>query len=174
MLMTSAAFGQIQKGDVRIGGNLSISKSENPGFEANRFSLNPNASFFISEQTSLGITLGFSNQKTNNGGTEQKTDQFAYGVFARFYKSMGDKFYVYLQPGITLADGDVNGTDFSSFSFNVTPGLAYFVSEKIALEMGLGGFFYTSQDVGGVDSDNYGFNINLTGFTLGASFFLRK
>lgn len=172
--MSTLAFGQIQKGDIRIGGNLSISKSDNAGFDVNRFSFIPQASLFLSENTSLGLTLGYTSLTTGSGVNEQKSDQFSYGVFARFYKSMGEKFYLFLQPGITLANGDVNGTDLSSFSFNLTPGLAYFVSEKIALEMNAGGLFYTSQDVGGVDSDNYGLNINLTQFTVGASIFLRK
>lgn len=175
MLTSTLAFGQMQKGDIQLSGNLNISKVKNTGNESNFFRVAPQASLFLSETTSLGVSLGYSSQKTGIGLNEQKTDLFTYGVFARFYKSMGDKFYFFLQPAITLGSGDINGTDLTNFSVNVTPGLAYFVSEKIALELNLGGLFYTSQDINqNINTENYGFNFNLSSLTLGASILLRK
>lgn len=174
VLVSTVAFGQIQKGDIQLGGNLSITNSDLGGIETSRFSIAPRASLFISENTSLGLTLGYASQTLGSGVNEQKSDQFQYGAFARFYKNIADNFYVFLQPGISFANGDSNGNDLSLFSFNLTPALAYFVSEKIALEMNVGGLFYNRQKIGGGSSDAYGLNINLTGFTIGASILLRK
>jgi len=171
LFMSTLAFGQIQKGDVRLGGSLSLSKSDfNNGSDAKSFAISPQASLFLSETTSLGLALGYSSREING----QDSNLFTYGAFARFYRNMGEKFYLYLQPGITLGTGDSNGTDLSTFGFSVTPGIAYFLSDKIALDMNVGGFFYNSQDLGGVDTNNYAFNLNLTSFTMGASIFLRK
>lgn len=171
VLVSTMAFGQIQKGDIRLGGNLSLSKSDfNNGSNGTRFAISPQASLFLSETASLGLALGYSNQKING----QESDLFTYGAFARFYRSMGEKFYLYLQPGITLGTGNSSGTDISTFGFNATPGIAYFLSDKFSVDMNIGGFFYNSQDTGGADTKNYGFNFNLSGFTLGASIFLRK
>lgn len=170
VLMSTVAYGQIQKGDVQLGGNLSYISSETGNFETNTFSITPRASLFISENTSLGLTLGFTNQKIN----QTESNLFTYGAFARFYKNIAENFYVFLQPGITFANGESNGNDTSQFSFNLTPALAYFVSEKIALEMNVGGLFYNRQETASVDSNSYGLNINLTGLTVGASILLRK
>ncbi|MFY0591113.1 outer membrane beta-barrel protein [Roseivirga sp.] len=174
MFFSSLAFGQIQKGDVRLGGSFLYNKTDNDFLETSNFQVNPQASLFLSETTSLGLTVGYGRQKNENGGGIVESDQVNFGVFARFYRSMGEKFYLYLQPGINYSSGDINGGDFSSFGLNVVPGVAYFLSDKFALDANIGGLFYNNQDVGGNDTNNFGLNFNLSGFTLGASIFLRK
>lgn len=175
MLMSTIAFGQIQKGDIQLSGNLNITKNKNTSVESSFFRVAPQASLFLSETTSLGVSLGYSSQKVGTGINEQKTDIFTYGVFARFYKSMGDKFYLFLQPAVNFGSGDINGTDLTNFSVSVAPGLAYFVSEKVAVEMNFGGLFYTSQDLDQtINTENYGLNFNLSNITVGASILLRK
>ncbi|OEJ99787.1 outer membrane beta-barrel protein [Roseivirga misakiensis] len=174
MFFGTVAFGQIQKGDVRLGGNFLYNKTDNDVFETSNFQINPQASLFLSETTSVGLTIGYNRQKNENPGGVIESDQFNYGAFARFYRSMGERFYLFLQPGINFSSGDANGTDFSSFGINVIPGVAYFLSDKFAVDANIGGIFYNSQDTNGTDSNNFGLNLNLSGFTLGASIFLRK
>lgn len=177
MLMSTLAFGQIQKGDIQLGGGLNYSKLESNGFEATNFRLTPNAALFLSDKTSLGLTIGYQDQ--SNGSTE--SNQFLYGVYARFHKNVSDKFYLFLQPDITLGTG--TGTapitnqevDVNSFNFNLAPGIMYFLSEKVALEMSMGGIFYRNTETEGVNEvDQYGLNFNLSSLTLGASIYLRK
>ncbi len=176
VLMSTMAFGQIQKGDIQVGGSLLYNKFEAGNQESTAFRLTPRAALFLSDNTSLGVSLGYEDQ--SNGPSE--SNQFFFGVYARFHKSVSDKFYLFVQPDISFGSGTTNplGTqefDVSSFNFNIMPGMMYFLSDKIALDMTFGGLFYSNEDTDGVgDITRYGLNMNLNTVALGASIYLRK
>ncbi|MBO3698202.1 outer membrane beta-barrel protein [Roseivirga sp. E12] len=182
-LVSSFAFGQIQKGDIQLGGNLRYSKTDGPGFEASVFQLTPRAALFLNDNTSIGLSLGYSSTTTNQGAGDNSTDTFTFGAFARFHKNVADRFYLFLQPDISFGIGTQENPNFASdfdvstFNFNIVPGVLYFISDKIAMEMNMGGIFYgTNKTEGnGLDQsvDNYGLNFNLTNITIGASIYLR-
>ncbi|OEK00157.1 hypothetical protein BFP97_00880 [Roseivirga sp. 4D4] len=174
-LVSSFAFGQIQKGDVQLGGSLNYSNFEAGGQETTNFRLVPRAALFLSDNTSLGVSLGYEDQ--SSGGIE--TNQFFFGVYARFHKSVSDKFYLFLQPDVSFGSGTTNPLgnqefDLNSFNFGLMPGMMYFLSEKIALDMTFAGIFYNNTDTAtGGEITRYGLNMNLNAVSVGASIYLR-
>lgn len=175
-MVSTLAFGQIQKGDIQLGGSLNYSKFETGNQEATNFRLTPRAALFLSENTSLGLSLGY--EDLTNGGSE--SNQFFFGVYARFHKSVSDKFYLFLQPDISFGTGSTTPfgsqeLDLNSFNFNIMPGMMYFFSDKIAIDMTFGGLFYTNTEAEGTpEITRYGLNMNLSTVSLGASIYLRK
>ncbi len=183
-LVSSIAFGQIQKGDIQLGGNINYSNTEAPGFESSIFQLNPRGALFLNNTTSLGLNLGYLSNTTDQGVGENKLSTFSLGAFVRFHKNVSDRFYFFLEPSVGFGTGTqenpafANDFDVNTFNINLVPGILYFLSDKIALEMNMGGIVYSNNSTEGngldQDVDNFGVNFNLTNLTIGASIFLRK
>lgn len=175
VFMSTAAFGQIQKGDIQLGGSLNYNSFDAGNGENTNFRISPRAALFLSDNISLGASLGYEDR---TGGSSE-SNQFFFGVYARFHKSVSDKFYLFLQPDITFGSGSTNplGTqefDVNSFNFNLMPGMMYFLSEKIALDLSFGGLFYNNNETEGFgDITQYGLNMNLSTVAIGASIYLR-
>lgn len=183
VFISTLAFAQTQKGDIQLSGTLNYSKVETGNtIETSSFQLTPRAGFFLSDNTSIGVILGYSSQKNETGITEQKTDLFQFGVYSRFYKPVVDKLFFFLEPSILFGTGNIettgtNDRDNNTFSIAVRPGLNYFLSDKLAMEASVGSLFYNRTKIEGggssVETDAFGLNFNLSAFNIGASFFLR-
>lgn len=176
MFMSTLAFAQIEKGTIQLGGNFNYNKTENRFQESTLFQIIPRASLFIAENKSLGLSTGYSYQETpTGGGGQQEVKQFLIGAFSRFHKNVNENFYLFLQPGVTIGINRLtNGVDQDNLTINLVPGMMYFVSDKVALEMNLGELFYRNANInGGLKSDNFGLNFNLSSILLGASIYLR-
>lgn len=180
LLVCTFAFAQTQKGQVQLGGVLNINKQETSQSENNNFNFIPQAGYFVSDLTSLGVMLNISSNKFENPTANLDRNLFEFGVFARFHKSVADNLYMYLQPSLSFGSGEndnIGGgtTDLNTTSIRVSPGMLYFVTPKIALEMRVGSVFYeqVKETNGGNEftSDNYGLLFNLSNVGFGASFF---
>lgn len=181
LLMSTFAFAQTQKGQVQLGGVFNFNKQENGDIESTNFNFIPQAGYFVSDLTSVGLLLDISNNKFENPGGESERNLFQFGVFARFHKSIADKLYLYLQPSLSFGSGEndnlLGGTaDLNTTTLQIRPGMMYFATPKIAIEMGVGSAFYNSvkETTGGneVTNDNYGLLFNLASVNMGVSFFL--
>ena len=178
LLVSTLSFAQITKGDIQLGGNVGFSKTKIGSFETSQFTLSPRAGLFVSDLTSVGLTIGYSSTESN--GLNSNLLQF--GVYTRFHKMVADQFYIYLQPSLAFGTGsEENGnapdTDVSSFNIGIAPGMTYFLSPKFALEMNFGSLAYnsTTNKNSGVESkrENYGLNLNLNTITLGFSYYIK-
>ncbi|MCE7993378.1 MAG: porin family protein [Roseivirga sp.] len=181
LLVCTFAFAQTQKGQVQLGGVFNFSKQEISQNENNNFNFIPQAGYFVSDLTSLGVLLNISNNNFKSPTADLDRNLFEFGVFARFHKSVADKLYMYIQPSLSFGSGEndniVGGpSDLSTTAIRVSPGLLYFATPKIALEMRVGSVFYeqVKETTGGneVSIDNYGLTFNLANVNFGASFFL--
>jgi len=188
LLFTGIAKAQIQKGDVQLGGSLSINSQKSGDNKTNYFNISPRAGFFVSDNTSIGLMVGFNSltQDVFDTGTativEGVNNQFQAGVYSRFHKSLADNFYIYLQPSLSFGSGKykVDGTETAtsnSINIGLTPGLTYFMSNRFAFELNLANLTYAHSKLEGQGTeettDNFNLNLNLTGITLGLSYYIK-
>tara|TARA_R110000850_G_scaffold92421_1_gene196190 strand:- start:126 stop:626 length:501 start_codon:yes stop_codon:yes gene_type:complete len=166
-MVSTMAFAQIQKGDVQITGNVGFNKTETSGgTDVSRVTISPKAGVFLSETTSLGGVLGYTNVKFSGTTT---TDLFNVGAYARFHKSVVENFYLYLEPSFIYGFAGSNASN-DAVDIKLSPGMTYFMSPKFALDMNYGMIGY-NKDSGG--TENYGLTLNMSNITLGASFYIR-
>ena len=192
LLVANLCHGQIQKGDVLIGGSFQIITSTFEDSRNTGFSLAPRAGFFLSDRTSLGPILGYSytSRKDNTIGVESdyNTNTFTFGAYMRNYKPISEKFFFFLQSGIVYGTGNVALTsttfdeegDQTLFEVSVSPGLAYFVNDRISLDVRLATVTFRDEktDVLGrfggiIDSSGLTISGGLTNVSFGLSWFLR-
>lgn len=179
---------QIGQGKIQLGGTVGISTQKTGDNETSYFNVLPRAGLFVSENTSVGIVTGYSTLKRDVFSVadarivEMKTNQFVVGAYSRFHKSLADNFYIYLQPSATYATGKskTDGTETSTsdnITLQVSPGLAYFLSNRFSIEMNIGNLTYsnTNRDAQGVEETTNAFDLNLslTGMTFGVSYFIK-
>lgn len=188
LLVSTFSFAQFEKGDIQLGGNVTWIKSEFRGFEATTINVLPRAGLFVSNNVSVGLNIGYSNQISDvfdiqSGNLQERSEaQFLIGAYARFHKGLSDQFYLYLQPSFVIGTGDlevgdVTTGDVSSINVGVSPGLTYFLSPKFALEMSINALTYQKVEIeGGNNPENresYGLNLNLSNVALGINFYLK-
>jgi Outer membrane protein beta-barrel domain len=182
------ANAQISKGDIQLNGSLILWDQTRDGAEFNHLNISPSAGFLLSDNISLGVTVGFrSDDYYRLGqltGTEfkQEISEFNYGVFARFYKNPTDNFYLFLQPSISLTSGkklDFEGDtyDTNGFKASITAGMTYFISPKFAVELSAGNIGYTSTtyDNAGTETKDTFFSayLDFSDVGFGLSYFIR-
>jgi hypothetical protein len=180
LLMSALAFSQIEKGKVQLSGSLLFNNTENDITESTNFNINALAGYFLSDNTSLGLNLGINNRNTENPGGDTDLNIFTVGAYARFHKPVVDNFYLFLQPELSFGSGSIengaNTTDINTTALGVSPGAVYFLSPSFALEMRVGSLQYNrfkeTNNGNDVTTSTFGLNLNLTGFALGASFYL--
>lgn len=166
-LFALRANAQIEKGKVQVSGSFNISSIEVNGIETNRFDLTPQAGFFLSDNISLGVVLGY--QSAGNSNAKDKL--FSFGVFSRFYKPIADRFYFFAQPQIAFGTGETAAeADISAFSIGIRPGFSYFLSDKISMDMSVQGFNYENREEGANERTFTGFSLNPNTVNVGVSF----
>ncbi len=182
MLLVSAfTFAQTQKGQVQLGGAFIFTKQDVPQGENNNFNFLPSASYFISDLTSLGVNLNISSNNFESQTADQGRNLFEFGAFARFHKSVANNLYFFLEPSLSFGSGEIDNvgggnTDVNTTRIRLSPGVLYFLTSKIALDMRMGALFYDQEKLttGGneLSIDTYGLNLNLSNTTFGINFFL--
>ena len=78
-LFALTANAQIEKGKVQVSGSFNISSIEVNGIETNRFDLTPQAGYFLSDNISLGVVLGY--QSAGNSNAKDKLFSFDKQMF---------------------------------------------------------------------------------------------
>lgn len=141
VIVGSKAFSQTQKGSVIVGADLAnIGINFQEGNTQFQFDLNPKAGWFIKDNLVLGpeVNLGINTQK---GAT---AINYGVGAFGRKYfgenatnLSRTIKWFVEANAGFAgtnLSGDDVIKTSTNGLRLGAGPGLAYFLSDNIALE----------------------------------------
>jgi len=157
------SFAQLSQGSIVVGGNLSFSAGSSKTEYSNstvdgpktvNFSIMPNAEYFLTENFSAGIGMGYSlvknTSKSTNTETVNKTGSFQISPFVRKYFPLGDKAFFYGQVGADFGFGKTTNESKTGnitvssesknqqISLGITPGFRYNVTEKIGLEAGIG------------------------------------
>lgn len=170
-ILTFAATvnGQIQKGNVMLGGdvaNLNLSLGGSGAFSAD---INPKVAFFIKDNIALGAYLDFNLATEKGTGT---TTGYGLGALGRYY--LNDAKVDVLKHGRLFFEGNAGiqsislsgGANTTGLGVGIGPGYAYFITPNIGLEtllkyngiVGFGSQAYTSNLSLGV-----GFQIYLPG-----------
>lgn len=206
VLMTGLAIGQINSGSVFLTGMGSISTSGGESSitggpttvttEADKkFSggLGFGGGFFINQNIAIGANIMFTGSKTTPADTlnpEVKENSMNFGVFARYYVPMGDRFYFHGNLGFNAGSGsskltqggvEVEGPKLNSTSIGISPGFTFFPSEKIAMDMNWGFLGYStnkSEFTTGpltttTKTNGFDANFNLSTVSFGIHYFLR-
>lgn len=199
MFAMTLAFAQPAKGDLFLGGSLNAaygtSKAEVAGVDAEgpktfTFQITPRVGYFLSDKIVAGLDLGFMTNSTNDksSGQEVKTTAMSYGggVFARYYIVPTERFALFFEAGVNAMAGNskvetagvsVDGPNTFALNAGITPGVAVYVSKRVALEANYGFLGYSSvsgkTDNGGVETKtnqgSFGLNINPGTFEFGMS-----
>ena len=142
------------EGNISFGSSTSTDSFGGTDIEENKnsnFNFNPKFGYFISDKLALGAELGLGSTKNENTDftttpnvvTENTTNSFNAGVFARYYfLDLGQRFKTFTEVGLGFgsATNETNGTETSSangFGLGVDLGINYFVTENMAISFGL-------------------------------------
>jgi len=198
-VFATMAFSQQAKGDIYLGGSLNLSaessstevgSTNTDGPKIFSFGIEPKVGYFISDKISVGLNLGFSsyNRKVENSGTTTKNTNLSYGggIFARYYVLPTEKFGFFFEAGADLMAGssktdiggvETDGPNTLNINAGFTPGIVFYVSNRVALEANygfLGYNTYSEKDDSGTQevksTDNsFGLDVNPGTFELGVS-----
>ncbi|MBT1686554.1 outer membrane beta-barrel protein [Dawidia soli] len=163
--ITGYAQAQTTAGNMLLGGGIGYNsqKQETGGDDAtnNTFSFTPSFGYFVADDFAVGLNLEFSSSNRENWddfGGEYKVTEFLFEPFARYYMfTPNEKFAFFAEGALGFGSQkvDPDGGDelkASMFRFRVSPGFAYFISDKWSLDFQLSGISYTSYDPN-TDSD---------------------
>lgn len=149
------AHAQIGAGTISIGGNLEISSTTTKykfssgsadGPTSSSFAIGPQASYFLSDDFSIGARIAFVSNKTESatGNNTTTSNYFVFSPLARYHVPMGERFYFFgegrLNFGFEGGKTKTGGTSIDIDPANViglavSPGILFFPGEKIGIEM---------------------------------------
>lgn len=184
---TQVAKAQFSKGDVILGGNLTVSTSTDKvkGSDAkttdNKFGINPKVGVALNPNWVIGV---FADTKFGSAKEDKaakvKTFEITPGVFVRNYHMIGQSkfaFFAEANAGYHLANVKHDDDKFATvngFKVNVLPGITYFVTKHFMLEGAFGGVSYgydqTKLEAGGAKLNSSKFDFNFPKeFSLGVN-----
>jgi hypothetical protein len=187
-LISFSVSAQFTKGTIAFGGNVSFSSIKqsinNTDYPASNYlTLSPTVGLFISPTFSLGVFGQINSQKTptinviTNLFESQKTVSQLYGLFARKYFPLSDKFLVSIN-GRIGAGGEVkddNSDDKSSqFLISLSPSLTFLPHEKWGIEAGFGQISYQKNAAQYTFSDADVFSASLGSLSFGINYYINR
>lgn len=157
---------QVSKGAMSAGGGINLQSTtfHNTETSITQIYLIPGFDYFIKDKFSVGMNLGisFNKIKRKKTDTNYSSGYFSFGPYARYYVPfIENKFYGFGEAATSFSfyHSD-NEVEVFYASLYLSPGLAYFVNERIAVEFGLTIFNLTTQNPKGNDN-------NITSVSLG-------
>ncbi|CAA9271855.1 MAG: hypothetical protein AVDCRST_MAG95-2801 [uncultured Adhaeribacter sp.] len=186
-------FGQIKKGTFLLGGTLGLAKNmvpnntfPSPQFTDEReksFIAGPQAALFIADNIAVGLSVNYEHTKIRRFDAMQniydpiRTQTLSLGPLVRYYHFLNADFAVFGQAKALYSE-DFNHRDYNQFTAALAPGLVYFVTPKIGLELNIGGLTY--EYAYSKRPDDYTFTFHnvdlrlLNGLQTGISFYLGR
>jgi len=197
------ATAQTEKGDNLIGGSFSISSSkmESPNYEKrNSYGINPSYAHFFSKNLAIGLIAGANYSKNINNNFDSyynitstrtsKQKSFSVGPVVRYYVDIVDKLKAFGQVSGTIGflktdetyTGNYNynptpNTKFTQYNASIRPGLAFFPTKKLGIELGFSLLSYNKIDYKGdapantwYDAEAFDFGFNTFNPFLGFNF----
>jgi hypothetical protein len=195
---------QHSQGNISVGGTFNLQFTTNKTESSNNsqttskvtsFTLLPSAEYFIANDLSLGLGIGYTLSRTKD--ETHSTYEYIYterrfilNPYVRKYWGLGDRASIFAQASLTYGFGkDIedykysNTTttykyDASQFSLGISPGVQLQVSGSIALEAAFGfvGYTHESVDTGSNSSASAGsviFNLDPSTLQFGIRYTLK-
>lgn len=158
LLSISSVFAQTEQGKFLVGAssNLNFVTNSSRDFfdgedvnrvsKANTYQISPVIGYFVADNISIGLALNLSGASTkftsDFGENESKNNSFSISPFFKYYFTEGN-FKPFFGGGVGLGTGKferiTNGFESKSLSvfFNLNAGVAYFINDKVSIELGL-------------------------------------
>ena len=207
------AKAQIQKGAILTGGGISFSNQDietgrtvNGTFSLGMFeddfiALSPQIGFFANESLLLGAgiqyeysyfrSISITNGVTNVFSRQKSNMIFVNPYVQKFHRLTDNLFFIFslnLLFGFGTSKETLNqdtDNDLTGWRVNLTPGLTYFVSQKWAVSVIFGQFFYnrTKEEVEStpnftgepeIINRDYGLDLSFNSFGVNVRYFLRN
>lgn len=172
---TTTENGGFSKGDLFLSGSVGYGSDEDfNGDKTNEFNVSPKAGYFVTNNIAVGLSLGYTNGKTEQDGeADTKTNEFNVGAFGRYYFTPASQFSIFGELGVgygTLKQeqGDAEAK-YNGFNVGLAPGVSYFISKNFALEATVGLLGYTSvkNDDTDAKADSFDLGLNLGDINFG-------
>ena len=139
VIFSATAKAQINMGMWTIGGGAAYNTSSTDDTErkSRSFNLNPSIGFVISDNTVLGVTLGYGNSRSENGAISlSKTNSFFGGVFYAKYLPISSRFYGILNGSLSYNNSKSESYDpggnleaiTNGINLGVSPGFSFALS----------------------------------------------
>lgn len=179
---------QTEQGKFFIGGNSNLNftsvnnKWKNDGGDGDlgsttKFEFAPQVGYFVADGFAVGIQMPISTQTDKDEDDDKfKTNSFAFMPFARYY--FGDNnVKPYLHGGLGLGSikmedvADSDETKLKTFVYGISGGVAIFLNDNIALDLGLGYQSTTLRPSEDMDGDPRNISSGVA-FNVGFSFCL--
>lgn len=166
LLLASTAFSQkypLGKGALRSGGGFNFTQIDDPEGRIYRFTVNPNAGYFLTDDLMLGFNMNY----TGAISPGAYTSSIRFSPQARYYFPLNESFFLLADSYYNLdrqrkySSGVQVLEDNSSLSFG--PGLDYFLTRRVSCEVVLIYTAYIQPDDTEFNklSLNFGFNVRL-------------
>ncbi|MNK09122.1 hypothetical protein D3C87_270720 [compost metagenome] len=177
-----AANAQTEKGKWLVSGSTNVgfnsvstkykaNDQSADGPKVNTFNVSPSVGYFVVNNLSIGLGLDYNNTSTKEVGDDRMSSStFTVMPTATYFFTKNTSVKPYLGAGAGFAAykekyGSVSQSN-NGFAWGVEGGLAYFISPKIAVDLGLG-YGQVSVKESGVT-----INANTFGAKVGFSLFL--
>ncbi|NQD70092.1 porin family protein [Sphingobacterium shayense] len=182
--LTMASKAQTEQGKFIVGGQVGFHSEKVEDSEAKNtgFSINPTVGYFVSDNWAVGTAIGYNWSEQKSGSTVDivtKNNAFNLAPFVRNYIGEGS-FKFFSQLSVPMQWGETeykDGTDdytnkFASYGVELAPGVAFFPTPKVGVELKVRGLYYNHYD--GKDSqpnsNSFGLDANSLSPTLGVQF----
>lgn len=181
--LTFASQAQTEKGNFVLGGGLGFNTEsvKDTDDKATSFNILPSVGYFVSENISVGVGLGYAWGKTEDGVDETTGGVFAVAPFSRWYSANGPvRFFGQLSVPMSWGNQKVNDEktgNISNYGVELAPGVAYFPTSKIGLEFKVRGLYYNSNivdptgDAPKTTVNSFGLDANSLAPTVGVQFY---
>lgn len=153
MIVTNGLGQKTLSGTKVLGGAITYNQTENAGYyeigKLTELEILPSFGYFAKDDWMAGLALGYS--QTKNGSS--KTSGPIVNPFGRYYvHADNENLFFYFQLSYSLFTGktksEVNNVEISSgkWDISIAPGLTYFLSDKIAIDLSFRGIAYGVTD----------------------------
>lgn len=180
--LTIAAQAQTEQGKIIVGGQVGFqtSKVKDTDFKNNSFSINPTVGYFISDNLAIGTGVGYNWSKDESvTDLSTKRDAFQVSPFVRKYSANGPlRFFAQLSVPMSWGKTTVETNNikaeskFENYGVELAPGLAYFPTSKVGIELKVRGLYYNYNNNKTADrsTNTFGLDVNSLAPTLGVQF----
>jgi hypothetical protein len=143
----SGLFGQISKGSVLLGGDISVYSEKqvvnNSDYKVSGIYFSPLFGKAIKDNLFFGgfLSIGTSDNSGANNNTPYEDHNYGAGIFLRKYAVIYNNFYGFIQGtlGVTSSNQEYQNSSLikrKTVGLNFSPGISYKLSKKLHLETG--------------------------------------
>lgn len=176
-----SVFSSINKGKWMLGGDLYLQSHRfndvDPANDLKESSVgfSPFLGYFVKNRLAVGLLFDYSSIKSKGPNTDDVFSQISLGPAVRYYLPISTRFMFFGEAKVPFGrvNRTVNGVQQSpqkSIGISLSPGFAFFASDKLSFHTKFGQLSYISQKQGEDQESFVDFNLAGSNLTLGLNF----